>query len=97
MKNVTVVAVFEARPGQENELRKVLAGLVQPTRKEPGCINYDLHVFADNPAKLLFHENWQSRELLDTHLQSAHLKAALARVHELCAAPPAVNFLEKIA
>jgi quinol monooxygenase YgiN len=70
MKTVTVVATFEARPGKEIELRNALVGLVAPTRQEAGCLNYDLHVAPENPAKFLFHENWTTKAALDTHLQT---------------------------
>ena len=97
MNIVTVVATFEARPGKEAELKQTLTGLVGPTRKEAGCINYDLHVSSDNPVKFLFHENWTSRELLDAHLNSPHIKALLPRLDELCVAFPEIKIWEKIA
>jgi len=96
MKNVTVVATFEARPGRAEELKEVLLALVAPTRQETGCLNYDLHVSPDNPARFLFHENWASRTLLDEHLQSPHFKAAFPRMSELCAAAPEIKFWEKL-
>lgn len=96
-KSITVVATFQARPGTEAELKKVLIGLVAPTRKEAGCINYDLHVSPDDPAKFLFHENWTSKAHLDAHLQSAHIKALLPRVDELCVASPEIKIWEQIA
>ncbi|MEI7534331.1 MAG: antibiotic biosynthesis monooxygenase, partial [Verrucomicrobiae bacterium] len=46
-KIVTVVATFQARPGKETELKNALIGLVAPTRKEAGCINYDLHALPE--------------------------------------------------
>jgi quinol monooxygenase YgiN len=95
-KNITVVATFQAKPGKEAELKKVLIGLVAPTRKEAGCINYDLHALPEDPAKFLFHENWTSQAHLDTHLQSPHLKALLPRVDELCVASPGIKIWEKI-
>ena len=55
MKTLTVVATFEARPGKEAGLRAALIGLVAPTRKESGCINYDLHISTESPARFLFH------------------------------------------
>ena len=58
MKTLTVVAIMEAKPGQEVALRQVLLGLVPVTRQEPGCLNYDLHQAADDPGRFLFHENW---------------------------------------
>ena len=54
MKTITVVAAFQAKPGKENELRAALMGLLAPTRQEAGCVNYDLHASAENPAKFLF-------------------------------------------
>ena len=94
---VTVVATFEARPGKEAELRTALTGLVAPTRTEAGCINYDLHQAVGDPGKFVFLENWTSKALLDAHLQSAHIKALLPRVDELCAAPPVISLWEQIA
>ena len=93
---VTVVATFEARPGKEAALKQALLGLLAPTRKEAGCINYDLHQSPDSVAKFLFHENWTSKELLDAHLKSPHIAALLPRVGELCVVPPEIKIWEKI-
>jgi quinol monooxygenase YgiN len=97
MKNITVVATFQARPGKEVELKKALIGLVAPTRKEAGCINYDLHQPPEDAGKFLFHENWTSKAALDAHLASTHIQELLPRVAELCAAPPEIKVWEKIA
>jgi quinol monooxygenase YgiN len=96
MKTVTVVATFQAKPGQETKLREALLGLVAPTRKEVGCLNYDLHESPEDPAKFLFHENWTSKELLDAHLKSAHVAALLPRVDELCTGFPEIKIWERI-
>ena len=97
MKNITVVATFEAKTGMETELKIALTGLVAPTRKETGCLNYDLHQLPDDPKKFLFHENWTSKAHLDAHLQSAHIKALLPRVPELAVAMPEIKIWERIA
>ena len=97
MKTITVVATFQAKPGQEAELKKALVGLVAPTRREAGCINYDLHALPEDPAKFLFHENWTSQAHLDAHLQSTPITSLLPRVGELCVAMPDVQIWEKIA
>ena len=96
-KTITVVATFEAKPGKEAELQQALIGLVAPTRQEAGCLNYDLHVLPEEPAKFLFHENWTSKAHLDAHLQSAHIKALLPRVPELAVAKPELKIWERIA
>ena len=96
MKTLTVTATFQARPGKETELRAALIGLLAPTRKEAGCINYDLHAASDGAGKFLFHENWTSQAALDVHLKSPHIQALLPRVDELCVAFPEIKTWEKI-
>ena len=96
-KTITVVATFQAKPGKEAELKQALIGLLAPTRREAGCINYDLHVLPEDPANFLFYENWTSKAHLDAHLQSAHLKALLPRVPELAVAMPDIRIWERIA
>jgi quinol monooxygenase YgiN len=95
-KPVTLVVTFQARPGKESELREILAGLLAPTRKESGCINYDLHVAADNPAKFLFYENWTTRAHLHAHGETPHIQNLRARMDELCAEPPQLVFWEQL-
>ena len=48
--------------------------LVPITRKEQGCINYDLHQDNENPAHFLFYENWESHQLWQAHMNNQHLK-----------------------
>jgi quinol monooxygenase YgiN len=95
-KPLTVVAHIKAQPGKESQVRQALLSLIVPSRKEAGCLNYDLHQAVDNPAVFLFHENWASKELLDAHLQTAHVQAALAKVGQLVAEPPQITTWEKL-
>lgn len=75
MSKLTVIAIITAKPGCEDQVRQGLLGLVGPTLKERGCLNYDLHVDNDDPAVFAFHENWESEADLDRHLESDHIKA----------------------
>ena len=96
MKSLTVIAQFKARPGTESEVRRELLSLVEPSRKDEGCLNYDLHQGLDNPALFLFHENWTNRAALDRHLQKPDLQALLARVGKFAAEAPSITLWEKI-
>ncbi len=95
-KSLTVVAMMKAKSGKEAVLRQELLALIPTTRKEPGCLNYDLHQATDNPAAFLFHENWTSKKHLDDHLARPHLQAFLAKAGDLLAAPPQITLWEKI-
>jgi quinol monooxygenase YgiN len=89
-KPLTVVAHLQAVPGKEGALRQALLELVEHTRKEEGCVQYDLHEENDKPGHFLFYENWTSKDALDRHMASPHFSAFLPRVPELSSAPPQI-------
>jgi quinol monooxygenase YgiN len=69
---LTLVVLLKSREGQEPLLEAELRALVGPTRKEDGCITYDLHRGADTPSSFLLHEVWESREAHRLHTQTPH-------------------------
>ena len=80
---LTVIAYMYAAPGKRDELRAALEGLVEPTSKEKGYINYDLHQSIQDRDMFLFYENWESGADLDAHLAAPHLTRFAARIPEL--------------
>ena len=93
---LTVIALIKAKPGKEEELKQELLSLIPTTRQEPGCLNYDLHVAADDAALFLFHENWESKQQLDDHLARPHLTAFLGKADTLLAQPPQIILWNRI-
>lgn len=91
MPNVTVVAHIRAKPGRESEVKQALLALVGPTRREAGCLNYDLHQSDDDATLFVFYENWTSKDHLAAHAASAHIRAFRARAVEILAAPPDIK------
>ena len=84
---LTVFAEMYAKPGKETELRKTLLGLIGPTSKEKGYVQYDLHADNENPAHFFFFEKWASKAHLDAHSASPHLTAFGAKADDLLAQP----------
>ena len=83
---MAVVAHLQAKPGKEEELRTVLLGLVAPTRREPGCIKYELHGNEADPAEFSFIEEWTDGAALDAHFETDHIKDAIGKFPDLLAA-----------
>jgi quinol monooxygenase YgiN len=94
---VTVVAEIVAKPGKEDELKDCLLALIEPTRKEDGCVQYDLHQNTSEAGRFVFYENWRSREELERHLQSPHLLAFGSVEEELLAEPARILTYTRIA
>jgi len=82
---VTIVVLLKSREGQEPLLEAELRALVGPTRREDGCITYDLHRGADTPSSFMLHEVWESREAHRLHTQTPHFIRWNARKDSLIA------------
>jgi quinol monooxygenase YgiN len=82
---LSLVAEVRAKPGKDGELESVLRGLLAPTRREEGCLNYDLHRAQDDPGFFVLYENWRTTALWERHMETPHLAAFMARTDELVA------------
>jgi quinol monooxygenase YgiN len=82
---VTLMVILRAREGQETLLEAELRALVTPSRKEEGCLAYNLHRSLDTPGALLLHEVWASREAHTVHTNTAHFLRWNARKDALLA------------
>jgi quinol monooxygenase YgiN len=83
---VALAVMMHAKPGQEPLLQAELTALIRPTRKEEGCILYDLHRSADHPGDFLFYEIWASRDAHAEHKRTPHFLRWNARKDTLLAA-----------
>jgi quinol monooxygenase YgiN len=82
---VTLIVLLKAREAQEPLLEAELRALVGPTRREDGCITYDLHRGSDVPGAFLLHEVWASREHHRLHTLTPHFIRWNARKDALLA------------
>ena len=69
---VTLIVILRPNDGQEALLEAELRALIAPTRKEQGCLTYDLFRSPDAPGAFLLHEVWTSREHHKLHTQTPH-------------------------
>ena len=93
---ITVVANIKARAGKETDTKAALMALIEPTRKENGCLKYDLHISASDASEFLFYEHWTSEDALVKHSQSEHIKGLKERSEELLARPTTVTIWRMI-
>lgn len=91
--SVFIIARFVAKADSIDALRSQLLAMLEPTRREAGCIRYDLLNDRDNPAAFTFVEEWADQAAIDAHMQAAHLQALLKDSVALLAEPLSVNFL----
>ncbi len=91
MPELTVVATIPARPDTEDAIRAALQALASETRKEEGCLAYDLFESASAPDTFVTVERWTSQEALDAHLASAHVAEAFGAAEGALAGEVAIH------
>ena len=74
MSKLTIVAHIRAKKDKIEVVKQELLKLIELTRAEEGCIDYDLHQDNEDPAYFMFYENWDTRDLWQIHMNTPHLK-----------------------
>ncbi|MGW5646106.1 putative quinol monooxygenase [Saccharopolyspora sp. NPDC003752] len=75
MGELFIVVGLRAKANKENDLRRDLAELVEPSRQEEGNIRYDLFVDRDDPGLFVFVEHWASEEARNKHhMEGPHIQ-----------------------
>jgi len=69
---VTLLPFFTIRPGQIDAVQSALLSMVEATRAEPGCLDYDLYQPIEVPSVMFFYENWTDQAALDQHMKTPH-------------------------
>ena len=93
---VSVMAKFSAKKGQEAALRSALTACIAPSRKDPGCVSYNLFASVERPEEFMMIEVWASQERLAKHLETPHLQALVSQTADMLAEPMSVRLYSEL-
>ncbi|MET3649983.1 putative quinol monooxygenase [Phyllobacterium ifriqiyense] len=84
MAELTNVAYFTAKPGRSQDLGAELLLLVVPSRKEEGCLRYEIHQSNDIPEVWMVLEDWRHAFDFKLHMSTHYVQAFMVKVPDLC-------------
>jgi quinol monooxygenase YgiN len=64
----------KTRPEKAEAFEALFRAYVEPSRAEPGCIEYHMLRDQQDPTLFIFYEIWQSQAHLDVHSNLPHMK-----------------------
>ncbi|ALI00608.1 antibiotic biosynthesis monooxygenase [Pseudomonas sp. FW306-02-F02-AA] len=64
----------KTRPEKADAFEALFRAYVEPSRAEPGCIEYHMLRDQQDPTLFIFYEIWQSRAHLDVHSNLPHMQ-----------------------
>ena len=81
---ITKRVTFIAKEGDEAKMKELLIAMVEPSKKEDGCVFYDIFVYENNPRKFMAVESWRDEVALDGHKASAHYAVYKSSYEPFC-------------
>lgn len=93
---VKVVARNFAQEDKLNEIIKLYKELVDLTRKEKGCIKYELYEAEKDSTILTMIEEWESKEALEQHMKSKHFTRIVPILGKLMSRESDMNVYNKL-
>jgi quinol monooxygenase YgiN len=81
MSDKQVAMILRIHPPVEGreQVKASMLELVEPTRREPGCIRYELYHDIDRDGDLILLEAWRDQAALDEHLAKPYLQDFMKR------------------
>ena len=65
-------AEFTAKPGYEAEVEKLISGLAEQVRREPGNTEFTVYRERDNPRKFFVFEQYLDEASFDAHISAEY-------------------------
>jgi len=73
MPKVAVIGQFRLAPEEMEAARPMMSKVMEATRAEDGCIEYNYAEDVLDPGLIRVSEVWESREQLAAHLKTPHM------------------------
>lgn len=82
-KPFALLVSIRAKAGKEKDLEAACRLCIAATKKEPGCLAYELNRDTDDPTSFVMFEKFKNLAALETHLTLDHTKKLLATLPPL--------------
>lgn len=80
---ITIIAKNLIKQGKTEEFKALSKELINQSRKEKGNISYNLYEDTTDSNILTFIEQWQDKEAINLHNNSAHFTSIVPKFAEL--------------
>jgi quinol monooxygenase YgiN len=69
---VVLVVTWMAKAGRDADVAGLFAKLTEESRKEPGCLTYQVHRHKTEPRRFLIYEQYKDDAALEAHRAAPH-------------------------
>lgn len=69
---VVLAVTWTAKAGHETEVINLFSKLTEESRKEPGCVMYQVHRHKTDPRRFFIYEQYKDDAALEAHRAAPH-------------------------
>jgi quinol monooxygenase YgiN len=69
---VTIIVRYESKPGMADAVASALSKLIEPTRMEPGCLQFVVYRCQEEPGEFVIYEQYTDHDVVAAHRETAH-------------------------
>ena len=88
---IHIVVQIQPKPDQVEAFLELALFDAQNSRKEPGCLRFDVLKHLDSPPRFSFYEVYQDEAAVQAHRQTPHYARWIKEIEALQAVPRVAN------
>lgn len=69
---IVLAVTWMAKTGHEAEVAALLSKLTEESRKEPGCVTYQVHKHKTEPRRFFIYEQYNDDAAMEAHRSAPH-------------------------
>lgn len=73
-EKIVLIARLKVKPDSVEAAKSAALAIIDISRAEEGCLNYDFHQAIDDETIFIWHETWENQAAIDAHGASQHFK-----------------------
>lgn len=95
-ENIVLFARLKVKKEAVEQAKKAALAIIEPSRAEKGCLNYDFHQAIDDDSIFVWHETWANQQAVEAHGASEHFKDFSRKIEDLTEQPLQLTFTKMI-
>jgi quinol monooxygenase YgiN len=89
-----MAVIFKVKTGSEKEFEEAFIPCAKATRKEAGCLTYQLNRDLDEPSNFVVYEQFKNIAALEEHAKSKHVEELLKKIGTMLDGDPKVKVFQ---
>jgi quinol monooxygenase YgiN len=94
---INLTAILKSKPENIEELRHILLDMVNQSKSETACVQYELHQDKNDKSLFIFHEVWENQIGFEQHNQQSYIQSFFQNSKSLLQEEPLLYFTNRIA